>query len=134
VATDQTDGVRVRGEGDRDVVVTNTSLRIGRDVRPMPSRVSDVVFSEPSGRRHAFVMFAGALVLAGLYVYYGVLGESTSIGGLFLLVGCVLSGIAESLPTDRRRTAGVLRVTAILVLGGLLATVAFAPELVVGPR
>ncbi|WP_380680532.1 hypothetical protein [Salinigranum sp. GCM10025319] len=94
----------------------------------MPSRVSDVVFSEPSGCRHAIVMFAGALAFAGLYVYYGIIGE------FFLLVGCVLSGIAESLPTERRRTAGVLRVTAILVLVGLLATVAVAPELVVGPR
>lgn len=100
----------------------------------MPSTVSDVLFSEPSGRRHALVMFAGALLFLGLYAYYGLFGEAASAGGLFLMLGCVLSGIAESLPTDRRRTAGLCRVAAILVLLSLLATLAFAPEFVVGSR
>lgn len=100
----------------------------------MPSRVSDVLFSEPAGRRHALVMFSGALALLVIYVYYGVLGESTSTSTLFLMVGAALSGVAESLPKDRRRTAGMLRATAILVLVCLLAAVAFAPEFVVGKR
>ncbi|AUV83481.1 hypothetical protein C2R22_19050 [Salinigranum rubrum] len=97
----------------------------------MPSTVSDVLFSEPSGRRHAAVMFSGALVLLSLYVYYTLFGESASLGGVFLMVGCALSGLAESLPKERRRTAGVLRLTAMFVLVCLLGAVVFAPELVV---
>jgi hypothetical protein len=51
-----------------------------------------------------------------------------------MAVGTGLSGIAESLPNDRRRTAGILRVTAILVLIGVLATTVFVPEFIVGER
>lgn len=100
----------------------------------MPSGVSDVLFSEPSGRRHALVMFSGALALLILYVYYGVLSDSASTSTLFLMVGAALSGLAESLPKDRRRAAGTLRVAAILVLVCLLAAVVLAPEFVVGER
>jgi hypothetical protein len=100
----------------------------------MPSTVSDVLFSEPSGRRHAVVMFAGALVLLGLHAYYWLSGDPASPAGLLLIGSCVLSGVAESLPTERRRTAGVLRVAAILLSACLLVAVAFAPELVVSGR
>jgi len=37
----------------------------------VPSKIKDVVCSEPSGRVHAFVMFAGALVMMSIYLYYG---------------------------------------------------------------
>lgn len=101
----------------------------------MLSKVSEVVFSEPSGRRSALIMFSGAFVFASLYVYYGILGDSSSISWLyFMIAGNALSGIAESLPKDRRRAAGVFRVTAILVLICLLATISFAPEFIVGKR
>ena len=43
-----------------------------------------------------------------------------------------LAGIAESLPKARPRIAGVLRLTALLMLGCLLAIVAFAPEFITG--
>lgn len=100
----------------------------------MSSRISEFVFSEPSGRLNAAVMFSGSIVFASLYAYFGVLGDSTSISSIFLSIGFALSGIAESLPKDRRRTAGVFRVSAMLVLTSLLALVALAPELVVGER
>jgi len=101
----------------------------------MPSRVSDVVFSEPSGRPHALVMFSGALVFSGLYAYYGIFGDARSVSWLaFLIAGFVLSGVAESLPEDRRLATGAMRLTAVLVLMCLLAATVFAPELVVGPR
>jgi hypothetical protein len=50
------------------------------------------------------------------------------------MAGTDLSGIAESRPTDRRRTAGLLRVVGILLLLGLLATIVFVPEGIVGER
>ncbi|SEH54144.1 MULTISPECIES: hypothetical protein [Halobacteriales] len=83
----------------------------------MPSTVSDVVFSEPSGRLNAAVMFSGALAFAGLYVYSRMTGTGSVFSWhLIMLVGFVLSGIAESLPADRQRAAGVFRIAAILLL------------------
>jgi hypothetical protein len=49
-----------------------------------------------------------------------------------MLVGFVLSGIAESLPVDRQRAAGVFRLTAIFLLIGLLVTTILAPEIILG--
>jgi peptidoglycan/LPS O-acetylase OafA/YrhL len=101
----------------------------------MPSAVTEALFSEPSGRRHALVTFAGVAVFTSVYVYYGVLRDSATVGWLLvMIVGSALSGIAESLPKDRRRIAGALRITAILVLLCVLALTVFAPEVVVGPR
>jgi hypothetical protein len=80
-------------------------------------------------------MFSGALLFLGLYVYSSVLGDaSTSSWLVGMAVGTGLSGIAESLPNDRRRTAGILRTMAILVLIGLLATTVLVPEFIVGER
>lgn len=100
----------------------------------MPSIIRKAVLSEPSGRRHASVLFAGSLALLSVYIYYGVLGDSPSVAALFLSAGAALSGLAESLPNDWRRTAGAFRATAILLLVALIASAILAPELVVGPR
>jgi hypothetical protein len=96
----------------------------------MPS-IRDTLWSEPSGGRHALVMFAGALLFTVAYAYSASRGVASD-WVLFLIVGNTLSGIAESLPTERRRVAGLLRVAAILVLLGLLAAIAVAPEFVLG--
>jgi len=96
----------------------------------MPSRISDTVFSEPSGRGHAAVMFAGAAVFLGLYGYAG--ADSSARWLLVMAGGNALSGIAESLPAARRRAAGAFRLAAISLLLCLLAAATFAPEFVVG--
>jgi hypothetical protein len=99
----------------------------------MPSSVTAFLFSEPSGRANALVQFAGALVFTGLYAYFTLGDGSTSSSWLLLLaLGSVLSGIAESLPADRRRTAGVLRLSAMFVVLALLTTTVFAPRVVTG--
>jgi hypothetical protein len=80
-------------------------------------------------------MFSGSLFFLCLYVYAGVLGDSSSSSWLVVMAtGTGLSGISESLPDDRRRTAGIVRVTALLVLIGLLVTTVFVPEFIVGER
>lgn len=112
-----------------------TYLHSERLVRLMLSNVSEIVFNEPSGRRHALVMFSGTFVFTSLYVYNGILGDSSSLSWLyFMIIGSALSGIAESLPKDQRRAAGIFRITAILVVMCLLATIIFAPEFIVGKR
>ena len=107
---------------------------VDRIDRSMSSKIKDVVFSEPSGRLHAFVMFAGALVMLSIYIYYGILLDGSSLSSLIMAVGFALSGFAESLPTERRQIAGGLRVTAMLWLLGLLGLTIFAPEVILGPR
>jgi hypothetical protein len=98
----------------------------------MPSKLREVVFSEPSGTIHAFVMIGGSLVMLSIYVYYDVLRGGSSISSLIMAVGFALSGLAESLPTERRQLAGALRVTAVLVLTGLLGLTIFAPKIILG--
>jgi hypothetical protein len=99
----------------------------------MPAIVSEIVFSEPSGRAHALVQFCGALAFAGLYGHAVLVEHATP--GLFLpvmAVGFALSGVAESLPTSRRRASGVFRVSAMVVMVALLGTMAVAPSVVSG--
>lgn len=99
----------------------------------MPSIVTKIVFSEPSGRPFALVQLCGAVFLLGLCGYYALVENSTPGSWILLfIIGITLSGIAESLPKARRRIAGVLRLTALLMLGCLLAIVAFAPEFITG--
>lgn len=100
----------------------------------MPSKIKDVVFSEPSGRPHAFVMFVGSLVMLSIYVYYDILRDGSSISSLIMAVGFALSGFAESLPTDQRQITGGLRITAILLLIGLISLIIFAPGVILGPQ
>ncbi|QCS41790.1 hypothetical protein [Natrinema versiforme] len=99
----------------------------------MPSIINEIVFSEPSGRFFGVVQLCGAFVLFSAYGYYAVVANSLpGSGALFIGVGAALSGVAESLPNNRRRAAGVLRLTAFVVLGSLFATMAFAPEFITG--
>ncbi|MFK5604001.1 hypothetical protein [Haloferax volcanii] len=96
----------------------------------MPSIVDETLFSEPTGGLFPVVQLSGALVFSGLYWQYAVVEQSLSGGWLlFMIAGTALSGIAESLPEDRRRAAGGLRVAAVLVLTCLLALLFLAPEL-----
>ncbi|WP_424014444.1 hypothetical protein ACOZ35_15725 [Halorubrum xinjiangense] len=85
--------------------------------------VSDVLFNEPQGRGVALVQFGASLIFLCLFVYVWSAGDAADARWiLFLVVGSALSGIAESLPEDWRRTAGVLRAAGILVLLTLVAT------------
>ena len=101
--------------------------------RALVAPIRKFVFAEPSGWPKSVVQFSGALAFLGIYVYFGLLGDSETIYELVLGAGFALSGIAESLPNDRRRTAGLLRIAAVLLLTGLLAALVIAPELI-NPR
>ena len=99
----------------------------------MPSIIDQTVFSEPSGRAVGLIQLCGALLLAGQQGYYVIVeGATPFYAVLFLIAGMALSGIAESLPKPRRRAAGVLRLTAILVLACFLAIIFLAPEFITG--
>jgi len=93
----------------------------------MPSIIDETVFGEPS-RGLALVYLCGALLLAGQQGYYVIVEEATPFyAGLLLIAGMALSGIAESLPKPRRRAAGVLRLTALVVLVSMLVILLLTP-------
>ncbi|GAB7093789.1 hypothetical protein JCM30237_09410 [Halolamina litorea] len=96
----------------------------------MPSRISEIVFSEPSGRLHSIVMFVSAIFFVG---FYGYTHADTSAWWLLVMAaGNALSGVAESLPSDRRRAAGAFRIAAVSVFLCLLIVMVVAPDSVVG--
>ncbi|EMA08845.1 hypothetical protein C437_07542 [Haloarcula vallismortis ATCC 29715] len=88
------------------------------------------VFGKPS-RGLGLLWLTGALVLSSQYVYYWTLGGSPPIFTIIFSVGLALSGIAECLPKNRRRTAGMFRITAILVLVGLIVGAFFGLEFLI---
>jgi hypothetical protein len=96
----------------------------------VPSLLSDTLFSEPSGRAHSIVMFASAAIFLGLYGY--VHADTSAEWLLVMAAGNALSGVAESLPADRRRAAGAFRIAAISLLLCLVIAMVTAPDLVVG--
>jgi hypothetical protein len=96
----------------------------------MPSRFNQLLFNEPAGRPNTVVMFAGAVSMLSIYIYYGILRDGMSSYPLLLAIGFALSGIAESLPAEQRLLAGGVRVTAVSWLLGLLAVTILAPELI----
>ena len=95
----------------------------------MPAIVDDVLFRDPAGRPKAIGQFILALGFLALYVF-ATMGGSSGGWLLVMTISILLSGIAESLPTERRRLAGLLRFTALLALTCLIAMLASAPEVV----
>ena len=96
--------------------------------------VSDVLFNEPQGRPSSLIQFGLSVSFSCVFVYAWSVGEAGAVVPwvLFFILGAALSGIAESLPKTRRRAAGLLRLTAILVFACFLATMFLAPEYIIG--
>jgi UDP-N-acetylmuramyl pentapeptide phosphotransferase/UDP-N-acetylglucosamine-1-phosphate transferase len=95
--------------------------------------ISDVLFNEPQGRPGSLVQFGASLSFLSIFVYAWSVGDAGEVPWvLFFIVGTALSGIAESLPKTRRRAAGLLRLTAILVMVCFLAIMFLTPEYITG--
>jgi hypothetical protein len=82
--------------------------------------VRRLLFREPDGRRKRVVF---AVLSVGCLLAWAFTGVVLDGSHLFLFMGVVFacSSVAESLPTDRRRPAGVLRLFGLCVLGAYLA-------------
>ena len=99
----------------------------------MISYLSEVLFNEPQGRPFALFQFGVSLTFLSMFVYTWSVGDAGEIRWLlFLIVGTVLSGVAESLPENRRQVAGVLRFAGVLVLLVLVAAPFADFEFIVG--
>jgi hypothetical protein len=96
--------------------------------------IGDVLFNEPQGRPNSLIQLGASFSFSCVFAYAWSVGEPGAVVPwvVFFIVGTALSGIAESLPKPRRRAAGLLRLTAVIVLGCFLAVMFLAPEYIVG--
>ena len=91
--------------------------------------LSPMLFREPDGRRKGLLfLFLSFICLLG-WVYVGVVLDGSHIL-LFLSIAFALSGFAESLPPDRRRSAGVLRILGLGIVLLFLVLLALVPDLI----
>lgn len=88
-----------------------------------------VMLREPDGRRKGLVFASLSLTCLLLWVYIGVVLDGSHVL-LYMGVAFGCSGCAESLPPDRRRSAGVLRAAAVSIPVIMLALLVSAPELI----
>lgn len=87
-----------------------------------------MVFRKPDGRRKGLIFLSLSSICLLVWVYTGIVLNSSHF---FLFTGLALgfSGFAESLPQERRRSAGILRTVAVGILVMFLGLLASIPEL-----
>jgi len=84
----------------------------------MRERVVNVLFHEPQGQKMGLLAIAVGMSTL-FFSYINFITGDTSFGVLrvFLGLGLILLGIAESLPSQRKRLIGAFRVLALLIAG-----------------
>ncbi|MDB2239414.1 hypothetical protein [Halorubrum ezzemoulense] len=87
-----------------------------------------MVFREPDGRRKGLIMLLLSFISLFIWVYTGVVLNASDFF-IFYAIGLGFSGVAESLPPDRRRSAGTLRMLAVGTFVVFLAVLTSVPEL-----
>lgn len=93
--------------------------------------VQRMLFREPDGRRKGllFSLFSFICILG--WVYFGIVLNGPH-NMLFLGIAFAFSGLAESLPPNRQRSAGVLRILGLGILVVFLALLIVVPESIWG--
>jgi peptidoglycan/LPS O-acetylase OafA/YrhL len=98
----------------------------------MPSLLEDTLFSEPSGNGIALVHFGSAVVFTLILVWSWLRDPPlTNYWLVFMIVGIALAGVAEALPSERTRAAGVFRLAGIGTLVCLLGILVISPDVFV---
>jgi hypothetical protein len=87
-----------------------------------------MVFREPDGRRKGLIMLFLSFICLLIWVYTAVVLNASDFF-IFFTIALGFSGVAESLPPDRRRSAGTLRMLAVGTFVVFLGVLASAPEL-----
>ncbi|WP_424017128.1 hypothetical protein ACOZ4N_14770 [Halorientalis pallida] len=91
-------------------------------------RHSRILFREPNGPRRGFIFLSLSVVALLAWLYFGARLDGLSIL-LFQATAFASLGVAESLPPNRRRVAGVLRILAVAIMVIYLVVLAAAPDL-----
>ena len=87
-----------------------------------------MVFREPDGRRKGLIMLFLSFICLLILVYTAVVLNASDFF-IFFTIALGFSGVAESLPPDRRRLAGTLRMLAVGTFVVFLGVLASVPEL-----
>jgi hypothetical protein len=93
--------------------------------------VQRMLLREPDGRRKGFLFSLFSFICIVGWVYFGVVLNGPH-NMLFLGIAFAFSGLAEFLPPNRQRSAGVLRTLGLGILVIFLALLILAPELIWG--
>lgn len=88
-----------------------------------------VLFREPDGRRKGLLFSLLSFICFLGWMYSGLVLDGPHIL-LFLGIALAFSGFAETLPSGRQRSAGVLRILALGILIVFLVLLATVPELI----
>ena len=93
--------------------------------------VQRMVFREPEGRQKGllFSLFSFICILG--WVYFGIVLDGPH-NMLFLGIAFALTGVAEFLPSNRRRSAGVLRILSLSTLVLFVILLISVPESIWG--
>ena len=93
--------------------------------------VRRMLFREPDGRRMGlYFALTSSICILG-WVYFGIALDGPH-NMLFLGIAFAFSGLAEFLPPNRHRSAGVLRILGLGTLIVFLVLLIFVPELIWG--
>jgi hypothetical protein len=90
--------------------------------------IRQLLFREPDGRQKGRFFSVLSVVCLLTWVFTGLVLDGSHLF-LFMGIAFACTGVAESLPEDRRRPAGLLRLIGIGVLGIYLAVLVPVPEL-----
>ena len=93
--------------------------------------VQRVLFREPDGRREGLLFSLISFICILGWVYFGIVLNGPH-NMLFLGSSFAFSGLAESLPPNRYRSAGVLRILGFGILGVFIVLLILRPELIWG--
>ncbi|WP_079978573.1 hypothetical protein [Halolamina sediminis] len=91
--------------------------------------VRRILFREPDGRRKALLFSLLSVVCLLGWAYFGIVLDGPH-NMLFLGIAFAFTGVAESLPPTRQRSAGVLRIVGLGVLIVFLGLLILAPEVI----
>jgi hypothetical protein len=90
--------------------------------------LTQTVFREPEGRRNGLLISSLSFICLLTWVYSGVVLDGPDFF-IFFAIALGFSGLAESLPPDRLRSAGALRMLAVGTFVVFLGVLASVPEL-----
>ena len=97
--------------------------------RPRIEAGQRMLFREPDGRRKGIFFALFSFICIPGWVYFGIVLNGPH-NMLFLGIAFAFSGLAEFIPPNRRRAAGILRILGLGILVVFLVLLILAPELI----
>jgi hypothetical protein len=91
--------------------------------------VRRILFREPDGRLKGLLFSLFSVICLLGWAYFGIVLDGPR-NMLFLGIAFAFTGVAESLPPTRQRSAGVLRIVGLGVLIVFLGLLILAPEVI----